>query len=55
MSLTKSNPEQAAKAASLSSKALATLPLGARNDALTVIHDALLHEKDTILLANARI
>jgi glutamate-5-semialdehyde dehydrogenase len=54
MSLTESSPEQAAKAASLSSKALATLPLGARNDALTAIHDALLHEKDAILQANAK-
>jgi glutamate-5-semialdehyde dehydrogenase len=54
MSLTESSPEQAAKAASLSSRALAVLPLHARNDALTAIHDALLREKDAILQANAR-
>ena len=54
MSVTESSPEQAAKAASFSSKALATLSLGARNDALTAIHDALLQEKDAILQANAK-
>src|SRR5438270_3135592 len=54
MSLTESSPEQAAKAASLSSRALAVLPLHARNDALTAIHDALLQEKDAILQANAK-
>jgi glutamate-5-semialdehyde dehydrogenase len=54
MSLTESSPEQAAKAAALSSRALAILPLHARNDALTAIHDALLQEKDTILQANAK-
>ena len=54
MSLTESSPEQAAKAASLSSRALAILPLRARNDALTAIHDALLQEKESILQANAR-
>ena len=54
MSLTESSPEQAANAASLSSRALAILPLNARNDALTAIHDALLQEKDSILEANAR-
>jgi glutamate-5-semialdehyde dehydrogenase len=54
MSLTESTPEQAAKAASFSSRALATLPLVARNDALTAIHNALLQEKDSILQANAR-
>jgi glutamate-5-semialdehyde dehydrogenase len=54
MSLTESSPEQAARAASFSSRALATLSLGARNDALTAIYDALLQEKDTILQANAK-
>jgi glutamate-5-semialdehyde dehydrogenase len=54
MSLTESTPEQAAQAASFSSRALATLPLAARNDALTAIHNALLREKDSILQANAR-
>ena len=54
MSLTEASPEQAAKVASVSSRALAILPLLARNDALTAIHDALLQEKDFILQANAR-
>ena len=54
MSLTDSTPEAAAKAASSSSRALATLSLNARNDALTAIHDALLREKAVILQANAR-
>jgi glutamate-5-semialdehyde dehydrogenase len=54
MSLTESSPEQAARAASLSSRALATLPVAARNEALTAIHDALLQEKDAILQANAK-
>jgi glutamate-5-semialdehyde dehydrogenase len=54
MSLTESSPEQAAKAASFSSRALATLPLGARNDALTAIYGALLQEKEAILQANVK-
>ena len=54
MSLTESSPEQAAKAASFSSRALATLSLSARNDALTAIHDALLKEKGAILQANTK-
>ena len=54
MSLTESRPEEAAEAARCSSRVLATLPLNARNDALTAIHDALLQEKNSILEANAK-
>lgn len=54
MSLTESSPQEAARAASISSRALATLPLQARNEALTTIHDALRSNKDKILAANAR-
>lgn len=54
MSLTNASPEQAAKAASVSSLALARLSLEARNDALTAIHAALNNARDEILQANAR-
>ena len=54
MSLTESSPLEAAKAASISSRNLATLSVNARNDALTAIHDALLRERDSILQANSR-
>lgn len=54
MSFTESSPESAARAASLSSKALASLPIGARNEALTAIHAALLKHKDQILQANSQ-
>lgn len=54
MSLTESSPLEAAKAASISLRNLATLSVDARNDALTAIHDALLREKDKILQANSR-
>lgn len=54
MSLTESSPKEAAKAASYSSRNLATLSPDARNDALTAMHDALLRERDSILQANAR-
>lgn len=54
MSLTESSAAEIAKSASLASKRLATLSTDARNGALTVLHDALLKEKDTILQANAR-
>ncbi len=54
MSLTESAPLEAAKAASISSRSLATLSVDARNDALTAIHDALLAERESILQANAR-
>lgn len=52
MSLTESSPEAAARAASLSARALAILSVDARNHALTIIHDALLANKDSILAAN---
>ena len=54
MSLTNSSPLEVAKAASLSSRSLAILPTGARNDALTVIHHALQESKEEILAANAK-
>ncbi len=54
MSLTESTPEAAAKAASLSARSLAVLPVSARNDALTAMHDALLTNKESILAANAQ-
>ena len=54
MSLSNETPEQAARAAKISSRRLATLSTDARNNALDVIHDALLGAKDTILAANAR-
>jgi glutamate-5-semialdehyde dehydrogenase len=54
MSLTESPPESAAKAAAYSARSLAVLPVEARNDALTSIHDALKSNKQAILDANAR-
>ena len=54
MSLTDSSALQVAKAASASSRRLATLPAQDRNDALTAVHQALLDAKSTILKANAR-
>ncbi|KIV96155.1 glutamate-5-semialdehyde dehydrogenase [Exophiala mesophila] len=54
MSLTSSTPESAARAASAAAQSLATLPVSARNDALTAIHAALAANKDMILAANAR-
>ena len=54
MSLTESTPLAAARAASLASQTLATLPESARNDALTELHSALSANKNTILEANAR-
>jgi glutamate-5-semialdehyde dehydrogenase len=45
---------EAAKAASFSSRSLATISVDARNEALTAIHDALLRERENILQANAR-
>lgn len=54
MSLTNASPEQAAKAASVASLALARLSVTARNDALTAIHDALEKAKDHVIAANAR-
>ena len=54
MSLTNASPEQAARAAKLSSRTLATLPTSARNEALDAIHDALSGARDSILAANAK-
>ncbi|KAL8646905.1 MAG: hypothetical protein Q9210_005867 [Variospora velana] len=54
MSLTDSSPEQIAKAASVASSSLATLPSVDRNDALTAIHRSLTLAKETILAANAQ-
>jgi glutamate-5-semialdehyde dehydrogenase len=54
MSLTEASPLDAAKAASVSSRCLATLPVAARNEALTALHDALSRTREHILKANAR-
>jgi glutamate-5-semialdehyde dehydrogenase len=54
MSLTNSTPEAAARAASISARSLATLPLDARNASLSAIHDALKASRTIILEANAR-
>ena len=54
MSLTNASPEEAARAAKLSSRTLATLPAQSRNKALDVIHDALAAARDDILAANVR-
>lgn len=54
MSLTNSSPLEVAKAASISSRSLATLPTSSRNDALTAIYHALQDSKEEILAANAR-
>ncbi|EON99912.1 putative gamma-glutamyl phosphate reductase protein [Phaeoacremonium minimum UCRPA7] len=54
MSLTSATPADAARAAKSASHYLATLPVAARNDALTAIHSALIESKDDILAANAR-
>jgi len=54
MSLTNASPEQAARAAKISSRTLATLPTTARNAALDAIHDALASARDDILAANVK-
>ncbi|KAL9043260.1 MAG: hypothetical protein Q9214_003545, partial [Letrouitia sp. 1 TL-2023] len=54
MSLTENAPIEIAKAASNSSRSLATLPTKDRNDALTAIHHALSAAKGAILSANAK-
>ena len=54
MSLTNASAEDAARAAKLSSRKLATLPTSARNAALDAIHDALALARDDILAANAK-
>lgn len=54
MSLTDSSAVDVARSASLASRRLATLSNDARNQALTVLHEALDKNRDTILAANAR-
>lgn len=54
MSLTNALPAEAAKAARSASHVLATLPIAARNNALTALHDALFNAKTEILAANSR-
>lgn len=54
MSLTNASPEEAARAAKLSSRRLATLPASARNAALDTVHDALADAREEILAANAK-
>ena len=54
MSLTEATPELAARAASLSARALACLPVSARDAALTSIHDALSEARSAVLEANAK-
>jgi len=54
MSLTNALPADAAKAARSASHVLAALPLAARNDALTALHEALSNAKSEILAANAK-
>lgn len=53
MSLTNASPEQAARAAKISSRTLAVLSVDERNAALDAIHEALSGAKDEILAANA--
>lgn len=54
MSLTESSAPEIAKSASLASRRLATLSTESRNNALTVLHSALLENREHILQANAR-
>ena len=54
MSLTNASAEEAARAAKLSSRKLATLPTSARNAALDAVHDALALARSDILAANAK-
>ena len=54
MSLTIASPEDAARAAKVSSRKLATLPTDARNAALDIVHDALSNARESILAANAQ-
>ncbi|KAF2206396.1 hypothetical protein CERZMDRAFT_115758 [Cercospora zeae-maydis SCOH1-5] len=53
MSLTNASPEQAARAAKISSRTLGLLSEDARNRALDAIHDALAAAREDILAANA--
>lgn len=54
MSLTNASPEDAARAARLSSRTLAILSVEDRNAALDAVHSALATAKDDILDANKR-
>lgn len=54
MSLTNASPEDAARAAKISSRTLAILSNKARNAALDAVYDALSAAKEEILAANAR-
>lgn len=54
MSLTESSPSEAAKAASVASRNLATLSLSDRNAALTAMHSALVTAKQDILRMNMK-
>jgi len=54
MSLTDSSSIEVAQTASIASRSLATLPVKARNEALTTLYDALKDAKSKILAANAR-
>ena len=54
MSLTESSAPEIAKNASLASRRIATLSTESRNNALTVLHAALLENREHILQANAR-
>jgi glutamate-5-semialdehyde dehydrogenase len=54
MSLTNALPAEAAKAARSASHVLATLPIAARNNALTALHEALSNAKTDILAANSQ-
>lgn len=54
MSLTNALPVEAAKAARLASRELATLQTAARNNALTALYEALSGAKSEILAANSR-
>jgi glutamate-5-semialdehyde dehydrogenase len=53
MSLTNASPEEAARAAKISSRTLATLSETSRNNALDAIYEALSAAKSDILAANA--
>ena len=54
MSLTNALPADAAKSAQSASHVLAALPIAARNNALTALHEALTKAKPEIFAANAR-
>ncbi|KAF2458671.1 Aldehyde/histidinol dehydrogenase [Lineolata rhizophorae] len=54
MSLTNATPQEAARAARKSSRALAVLPAADRDRALTAVHRALADARDDILRANLR-